>query len=102
MDQKSSTRTARERAWQAKRQMRQALPRRIVAVERANAELRKKAKGLKIKPAGAQCAMWRLQRQILLLLHGPSAIAPTSLAIVFSMSSVCASVTSVCADTATG
>jgi hypothetical protein len=44
MDQQSSTRT--ERAWQAKRQTRQALPRRNAAVERANAELRKKAKGL--------------------------------------------------------
>jgi hypothetical protein len=43
---------ARERIWQAKpsqakRQMRQALPRRIGAVEKANAELRKEAKGLK-------------------------------------------------------
>jgi len=38
---------ARERIWQAKRQMRQALPRRIAAVEKANAELRKEAKGLK-------------------------------------------------------
>ena len=31
----------------AKRQMRQALPRRITALEKANAELRKEAKGLK-------------------------------------------------------
>jgi hypothetical protein len=38
---------ARERVWQAKRQMRQALPRRIAAVEKANAELRQEAKGLK-------------------------------------------------------
>jgi cytochrome c556 len=38
---------ARERVWQAKRQMRQALPRRIAAVEKANAELRKEAKGIK-------------------------------------------------------
>jgi hypothetical protein len=40
---------ARERVWQAKRQMRQALPREIAAVEKANAELRQVAKGLKIK-----------------------------------------------------
>jgi hypothetical protein len=37
---------ARERVW---RQMRQALPREIAAVEKANAELRQVAKGLKIK-----------------------------------------------------
>jgi hypothetical protein len=38
---------ARERIRQAKRQMRQALPRRIVAVEKTNAEPRQQAKGLK-------------------------------------------------------
>jgi DNA repair exonuclease SbcCD ATPase subunit len=38
---------ARERVWQAKRQMRKALPRRIAAVEKANVALRKEAKGLK-------------------------------------------------------
>jgi hypothetical protein len=37
----------RKTAWQAKRQMRQLLPRRIAAVEKSNAELRKEAKGLK-------------------------------------------------------
>jgi hypothetical protein len=36
-----------ERSWQAKRQMRQSLPRRVAALEKANAELRKEVKGLK-------------------------------------------------------